>query len=199
MHVSFSGTSLIQPLIVARKMWSDKWLPSKTVSLQSRHPRRVTKRVNLVFGERSPSPLPWVGRKISSGTAFRANQKTGGNLPKTPQDKRSLRLVGTQRRTPPAFSHSWRCSRQHHQVCAQGPGSDRHQRVLQVTIFPAQKAAVSPGRVELRSKLLENGCWLFLTEDWKATFPGLFMSRRRCATAVLSPAPPWKRHPGQPP
>ena len=80
--VSISGASLIQPLIVVRKMQSDKWLPSKTVSLQSRHARWVTKRVHQVFGERSPSPPPWVERKISSGTASRADKKTLGNLPK---------------------------------------------------------------------------------------------------------------------
>ena len=59
--VSISGTSLIQPLIFVRKMQSDKWLPSKTVSLQSRHARWVTKRVNH---ERDllRRPLGWKGR-----------------------------------------------------------------------------------------------------------------------------------------
>ena len=170
--------------------------------------------MNHVFGERSPSPHPWVERKISSGTASRPDRKTQENLPNTPQNKRiirnhrgnrprslfsfcTVRLVGTWRRTPPAFLHSWRCPRQYRQVCTKGPGSDRHQRVLQITIFPAlsfqcrirsKQSAVSPGRVELRSKLLEDGCWLLLTEVRKATPPGLLMSRRHCATGEMSPA-----------
>ena len=61
------------------------------MSLQSRHARTVTIRVNHVFGERSPSPPPWVERKISSGTSSKADKKTRGNLPKTPQDNRIIR------------------------------------------------------------------------------------------------------------
>ena len=151
---------------------------------------------------------PLGGKEDILRHCFQGRPKTRGNHPQnTPRQTDSP--VGWHLASSTAGILTFMaCSRQHRQVCAQGPGSDRHQRVHQVTIFPAlsfqccvgsKQSAVSPRRVELHSNLLEDGCWLLVTEVCKATPPGLLMSCRRCATAALAPAPPWKRHPGQPP